>query len=143
MFLVEGWTTTIGSEEAVEPGFYNFILEKDEGNICITIENSSSSAIPFGECKVMAIEVTNDDGIYVGLKGGIDFDSTEDEIMNVYGTPDFTHTEEGFTFLSYGRDSGSVHFAEGPQDGIFLLAPGYSFSEDNVFYTNLQENNSQ
>ena len=45
MFLAEGWTTTIGSEEAVEPGFYNFILEKDGGNICITIENSSSSAI--------------------------------------------------------------------------------------------------
>ena len=143
MFLAEGWTTAIGAEETVEPGFYNFILEKDGGNICITVENSSSSAIPFGECKVMAIEVTNDDGIYVGLKGGIDFDSTEDEIMNVYGTPDFTHTEEGFTFLSYGRDSGTVHFAEGPQDGIFLLAPGYSFSEDNVFYTNLQENNSQ
>lgn len=142
MFSSEGWIPDDGLDALIEPGYRMCTFRKGNAVITAIVCNDTSSAVPLSECEVCSVLVTSDMGVYLGLKGKIDLESTATEIMDVYGTPDYYTTDSGNVFLTYVRDGDtSIHFANGSVNGIFVIAPGYSYDSENIFYESIMEEN--
>ncbi len=109
-FLANGWElsgqyvtldTMIGGYTSKEYGIKN-----GDSIVNVVFDNTSVNAKKLKDCDVSSITIKRGDigSMNVSLLGGITFESTKDEIVNVFGEPSSVYDEAGYMVIFYTLD---------------------------------------
>ena len=112
-FASEGWTiSSTGYSDVMElagGGYETISMSKNGKRIKIMSFNPSGNAMAIKDSLIGGISFYLDDGVDVKLAKGITINSTVEQIMEAYGSPNTTNEYENRTTLTYtGNDPYSI-----------------------------------